>query len=161
MNAWCLAEMAKSLGKEEDYQYFSERSQNYKNLYDQQTGLMRPRLVDGSWLEMCDDLPHIIRSDVHPYYSCFDPLWVGVSPNRHFTESNAWQYLWYVPHDVQGLIGLMGGKEEFVRKLDTLFTMTHYESGKRQYAPLRSKIGQYVHGNEPVHHVTYLYNYAG
>lgn len=121
---------------------------------------MRPRYADGSWLEMCEGLPEIIRTDVHPYYSCFDPLWVGVSPNRHFTESNAWQYLWYVPHDIKGLINIMGGKNEFVRKLDTLFTMTPYESGTHQYAPLRSKIGQYVHGNEPVHHAAYLFNYV-
>jgi len=158
---WCLAEMAKALGKEEDHTFFANRSTYYRNLYDDQTGFMRPRMADGSWLEMCDSLPEIICTDVHPYYSCFDPLWVGVSPNRHFTESNAWQYLWYVPHDVQGLIHLMGGKHAFIQKLDTLFVMTPYESGTRQYAPLRSKIGQYVHGNEPVHHVAYLFNYAG
>lgn len=158
---WCLAEMAKALGKDEDHIFFANRSKYYKHLYDEQTGFMRPRMTDGSWLEMCDSLPEIIRTDVHPYYSCFDPLWVGVSPNRHYTESNAWQYLWYVPHDVQGLIDLMGGKNAFIQKLDTLFTMTSYESGTRQYAPLRSKIGQYVHGNEPVHHVAYLFNYAG
>lgn len=158
---WCLAEIAKSLGKTEDYNYFRKRTQYYTNLYDQQTGFMRPRKADGSWLEMCEDYPEIIRTDIHPYYSCFDPLWVGVSPNRHFTESNAWQYLWYVPHDVKGLINIMGGKAEFTRKLDTLFTMTSNESGTEQYAPLRSKIGQYVHGNEPVHHVSYLFNYIG
>lgn len=158
---WCLAEIANALGKHEDYTYFSKRAQFYKNLYDQQTGLMRPRMEDGSWLEMCTDLPEIVRTDVHPYYSCFDPLWVGVSPNRHFTESSAWQYLWHVQHDVKGLINLMGGEEAFSEKLDTLFTMSSKESGSHQYAPLRSKIGQYVHGNEPVHHVAYLFNYAG
>lgn len=158
---WCLAEIAKALGKEDDYQLFSERARYYANLYDQQTGFMRPRKIDGSWLEMCDSLPKIIRTDVHPYYSCFDPLWVGVSPNRHFTESSAWQYLWHVPYDVQGLINLMGGRKQFLRKLDALFGMSPKESGAHQYAPLRSKIGQYVHGNEPVHHVAYLFNYAG
>ena len=158
---WCLAEMAKDLGKTDDYQLFSERAGYYTNLYDKQTGFFRPRKVDGSWLEICDSLPTIIRTDVHPYYSCFDPLWVGVSPNRHFTESSAWQYLWHIPHDVQGLINLMGGRKEFITKLDSLFAMSPQESGERQYAPLRSKIGQYVHGNEPVHHVAYLYNYAG
>ena len=158
---WCLAEIAKSIGKNEDHNYFSTRAKYYKNLYDVQTGLMCPRLADGSWLEMCDDLPQIIENEYHPFYDCFDPLWVGVSPNRHFTESNAWQYLWYVPHDVKGLINLMGGKKEFTQKLDTLFTMTPYESGTHQYAPMRSKIGQYVHGNEPVHHVAYLFNYVG
>ena len=159
---WCLAEMANELGYKEDYKYFGERAQYYKNLYDPESGFMRPRLFDGSWLEYCDGkLPEIVHNEFHPYYNCFDPLWVGVSPNRHFTESSAWQYVWHVPHDVQGLINLMGGKDEFVKNLDTLFAMSPNESGSRQYAPLRSKIGQYVHGNEPVHHVAYLYNYAG
>ncbi len=157
---WCLSAMAKQLGRNDDYKLFSERARYYKNLYDPQSGFMRPRMADGSWLKMCKELPVIIRG-AHPYYSCFDPLWVGVSPNRHFTESSAWQYLWYVPHDVQGLIELIGGAQKFTDKLDTLFEMTPYESGPRQYAPLHSKIGQYVHGNEPVHHVAYLYNYAG
>lgn len=157
---WCLAEIAKDLGKNDDYLMFSKRARYYENLYDQSTGFFRPRKADGSWLEMCDEAPYIVREDGHPYYNCFDPLWVGVSPNRHFTESNAWQYLWHVPHDVQGLINLMGGKNQFLAKLDTLFTMTPDETGP-EYAPSYSKIGQYVHGNEPVHHVGYLYNYAG
>jgi len=158
---WCLAEIAKDLGKEEDYKLFSERAKYYDNLYDSETDFFRPRYADGTWMEMCDSLPTIIRTDVHSYFSCFDPLWVGFSPYRHFTESSAWQYLWHVQHDVQGLIDLLGGKKEFVRKLDSLFAMSPKESGKRQYAPVRSKIGQYVHGNEPCHHVAYLYNYAG
>ena len=157
---WCLSEMAKTLGKKDDYKFFSERAKNYENLYDKSTGLMRPRMADGSWLQMCDTKPEIIRNGDHQYYSCFDPLWVGSSPSRHFTESNAWQYLWHVPYDVQGLVNLIGGREKFISKLDTLFTMTPDESGP-EYAPLYSKIGQYVHGNEPVHHVGYLYNYAG
>ncbi len=158
---WCLAEIAKDLGKNDDYLLFSKRARNYENLYDHSIGLMRPRKEDGSWLEMCEEPPKIIRTeDGHQYYSCFDPLWVGVSPSRHYTESNAWQYLWHVPYDVQGLMDLMGGRKVFINKLDTLFTMTPDETGP-EYAPLYSKIGQYVHGNEPVHHVGYLYNYAG
>jgi len=157
---WCLAEMARALGKNEDARLFTERSKNYRNLYDPSIGLMRPKKADGSWLESCKEPPSIIRTEGHQYYSCFDPLWVGVSPNRHYTESNAWQYFWHVPHDVQGLINLLGGRQQFINKLDTLFTMTPDESGP-EYAPLYSKIGQYVHGNEPVHHVGYLYNYAG
>ncbi|MCG8305755.1 MAG: GH92 family glycosyl hydrolase [Cytophagales bacterium] len=158
---WCLAQIAKDLGKDDDYQLFSKRAGNYENLFDKSIGLMRPRKEDGSWLEMCEENPKIIRTkEGHRYYSCFDPLWVGVSPNRHYTESNAWQYLWHVPHDILGLANLMGGKKEFINKLDTLFTMTPDESGP-EYAPLYSKIGQYVHGNEPVHHVGYLYNYVG
>ena len=158
---WCLAEIAKDLGKNDDYLLFSKRARNYENLFDHSIGLMRPRKEDGSWLEMCEEPPKIIRTeDGHQYYSCFDPLWVGVSPSRHYTESNAWQYLWHVPYDVQGLMDLMGGRKVFINKLDTLFTMTPDETGP-EYAPLYSKIGQYVHGNEPVHHVGYLYNYAG
>ena len=157
---WCLAQMAKALGKPDDFKLFSKRAKNYENLYDKQTGFMRPRMADGSWLQMCKEPPEIIKTDYNQYYSCFDPLWVGVSPSRYFTESNAWQYLWHVPHDVQGLINLMGGRKEFINKLDTLFTMTPDETGP-EYAPLYSKIGQYVHGNEPVHHVGYLYDYAG
>jgi predicted alpha-1,2-mannosidase len=158
---WCLSEIAKDLGKMDDYELFAERATYYKNLYDNETGLIRPRKMDGSWLKMCERLPEIDTTDIHPYYDCFDPLWVGVSPNRHYTESNAMQYFWHVPYDVQGLMNLTGGRENFVSKLDSLFTMSPTESGPIQYAPLRSKIGQYVHGNEPVHHVAYLYNYAG
>ncbi|MEI6680330.1 MAG: GH92 family glycosyl hydrolase [Mariniphaga sp.] len=158
---WCLAMMAKAMGKQEDYLLFSKRALYYQNLFDKSTGFMRPKKADGSWLEMCNEPPKIIRAeDGRPYYSCFDPLWVGVSPNRHFTESNAWQYLWHVPYDIQGLMNTMGGKKEFLSKLDTLFTMTPNETGPA-YAPEFSKIGQYVHGNEPVHHVAYLFNYAG
>jgi len=158
---WCLSRMAKELGKNEDWLLFSKRALYYKNLYDQSTGFMRPKKADGQWLEMCNEPPKIIKADDgRPYYSCFDPLWVGVSPNRHFTESNAWQYLWHVPHDIQGLMNTMGGKKEFLSKLDTLFSMTPNETGPA-YAPAYSKIGQYVHGNEPVHHVAYLFNYAG
>jgi predicted alpha-1,2-mannosidase len=157
---WCLAQMAGALGHESDRDLFVDRARYYRNLYDAQTGFFRPRKEDGTWLGMCEALPVVVHNDGHPYYNCFDPLWVGVSPNRHYTESSAWQYLWHVPHDVQGLIALMGGREAFVRRLDSLFAMSPHESGERQYAPLRSKIGQYVHGNEPVHHVAYLYNYA-
>ena len=157
---WCLAQLAKALGKQEDYDLFMKRSQYYRNLYDETTGFMRPKKADGTWLEMCNEPPKIIRGETNSYYSCFDPMWVGVSPNRHFTESNAWQYLWHVPHDIQGLMNTIGGKKVFITKLDTLFTMTPYESGP-EYAPFYSKIGQYVHGNEPVHHVAYLFNYAG
>ncbi len=158
---WCLASMAKELGKDEDFRLFSKRARCYVNLFDSSTGFFRPRNADGTWLEMCSEPPKVIRADDgRPYYSCWDPLWVGVSPNRHYTESNAWQYLWHVPHDIQGLMNTMGGKKEFITKLDTLFTMTPNETGP-EYAPMYSKIGQYVHGNEPVHHVAYLFNYAG
>jgi predicted alpha-1,2-mannosidase len=158
---WCLAVMAKELGKDEDYRLFSDRAKCYTNLFDSSSGFFRPRKADGSWLEMCNEPPKVIRADDgRPYYDCWDPLWVGVSPNRHYTESNAWQYLWHIPYDVGGLMNTIGGKKEFITKLDTLFTMTPNETGP-EYAPMYSKIGQYVHGNEPVHHVAYLFSYAG
>ena len=121
---------------------------------------MRPRKYDGSWLELCEQSPDIIKNGKHSYYSCFDPLWIGRSPNRHYTESNAWQYLWYVPHDVNELINLLGGKDGFVGKLDTCFTMSPEITGPK-YVGVVGTIGQYVHGNQPSHHVTYLYDYAG
>jgi predicted alpha-1,2-mannosidase len=156
----CIATMAKALGKDEDYELFNKRSQNYKNVFDAQTQFMRPRLEDGSWLKMCDRAPEIAKNGGHSYYDCFDPLWIGRSPNRHFTESNAWQYLWFVPHDVQGLIGLFGGREHFIKKLDTFFDMSPEPTGGN-YVGAVGTIGQYVHGNQPSHQIAYFYNYAG
>ena len=157
---WCLAQIAKGLAKKEDFQYLMKRSMNYKNLYDKSSGFMRPKLLDGSWLKMCDGPPGIIKYGKHSYYDCFDPLWIGIRPNRHYTESNAWQYLWAVQHDVNGLIDLMGGREKFIARLDTLFTMSPEVHGPN-YVGVVGTIGQYVHGNQPSHHVTYLYDYAG
>jgi predicted alpha-1,2-mannosidase len=157
---WCLAQLAHSLGKSQDYQYFKTTAKNYKNVFDKKNGFMRPRMYDGSWLKMCGQQPEIIKNGNHAYYDCFDPLLVGVRPNRHFTESNAWQYLWSVPHDVQGLIDLFGGREKFVAKLDSFFTMSPEITGPN-YVGVVGTIGQYVHGNQPSHHVAYLYNYAG
>ncbi|MDP8231183.1 MAG: glycoside hydrolase family 92 protein, partial [Candidatus Zophobacter franzmannii] len=157
---WCLAQLTESLGKEHDSQFFKNRAGNYKNVFDKESGFMRPRLYDGSWLPMCEQLPKIVQNGNHSYYDCFDPLMIGLRPNRHFTESNAWQYLWSVPHDVQGLIDLMDGKENFVAKLDTFFTMSPEVNGPN-YVGVVGTIGQYVHGNQPSHHVAYLYNYAG
>lgn len=157
---WCLAQLASAIGKKEDSQYFKKRSLNYKNVFDKETGFMRPRMYDGSWLKVCEQPPTINKNGEHSYYSCFDPLWIGVRPNRHFTESNAWQYLWSVPHDVKGLIDQMGGSESFITKLDTFFNMSPEVNGPN-YVGVVGTIGQYVHGNQPSHHVAYLYNYAG
>ena len=159
---WCLAQMAKEIGKEKDYKYFIKRAENYKNVYDKETGFMRPKMLDGSWLKLCEKNQEnkIIKDDNHSYYSCFDPLLIGLRPNRHYTESNAWQYLWSVQHNVNGIIELMGGKENFTNKLDRFFTMSPEVSGPN-YVGVVGTIGAYVHGNQPSHHVAYLYNYAG
>ncbi len=143
---FAVAQMAKALGKEDDYKMFTERSRNYRNVYDARVGFMRGRKSDGSWLEP------------------FDPLaWGGV-----YTEGNAWQWLWSVQQDVPGLIELMGGKEAFAKKLDELFTTTTTFKvggyGQVIHEMTEAKMGdmgQYAHVNEPVHHVAYLYDYAG
>jgi predicted alpha-1,2-mannosidase len=143
---FCVSQMARALGKTDDYRLFKEHSTNYKNIFDPKTGFMRGRNRDGSWVEP------------------FDPLaWGGV-----FTEGNAWQWLWSVQHDVAGLIDLLGGREAFLQKLDTLFSSTtefHVGGyGKVIHEMTEAKLantGQYAHINEPVHHVIYLYDYAG
>ena len=159
---WCIAQLAKELGKDDDYRYFSNRALNYRNVYDKETGFMRPRMSDGSWLRLCKkgELPKPAFNGDHSYYGCFDPLFIGTRPNRHYAESNAWHYLWSVQHDVPGLINLMGGKDAFVKKLDEFFTMSPEITGPN-YVGVVGTIGQYVHGNQPSHHVAYMYDYAG
>ncbi|WP_321476440.1 GH92 family glycosyl hydrolase [uncultured Paludibaculum sp.] len=143
---FCIAQMARALGKQDDYQRFMKQAKSYRNLYDPSTGFMRGRNRDGSWL------------------TPFDPLdWGGV-----FTEGNAWQWLWSVQHDIPGLIELMGGRDAFIKKLDTLFsTTTDFKVGGYKqviHEMTEAKLGdmgQYAHINEPVHHVIYLYDYVG
>ena len=134
---WCIAQMARLLKREEDYKRFIRRSQFYKNLFDSHTGFMRARR-NGAFLEP------------------FDPREV----NFNFTEANAWQYSFFVPQDVSGLVALMGGKESFARKLDELFTTESRTTGREQ-ADITGLIGQYAHGNEPSHHMAYLYDFVG
>ena len=159
---WCLAQLAKELGNEDDYKYFSKRAKNYINVYDKETGFMRPRMFDGSWLKMAEKgvMPGIATYGAHSYYDSFDPLLIGLRPNRHYAESNAWHYLWSVQHDINGLADLMGGNEAFIKKLDTFFTMSPEVSGPN-YVGVVGTIGQYVHGNQPSHHVAYMYDYVG
>ena len=140
-NDWCVAQLAKALGKDDDYKLFMSRAYNYKNLLDEISGLARPKDSNGNWL------------------SPFDPTLVGHGNERHYTEANAWQYTWFVPHDVQGLINFEGGRENFIIKLDTLFTMS--SEVKETVSDVTGLIGQYAHGNEPSHHTLYLYDYAG
>jgi predicted alpha-1,2-mannosidase len=134
---WCIAQMARRLGRAADYNRYIARAQAYKNVFDSESGFMRPRSNAG-WLQP------------------FDPRNVDFN----FTEANSWQYTFFVPQDLSGLIELMGGKEEFARKLDALFTTTSETTG-RQQADITGLIGQYAHGNEPSHHMAYLYNYVG
>ncbi|MBP1840053.1 GH92 family glycosyl hydrolase [Formosa algae] len=135
---WCIAQFAKDLGKEVDYKYFSARANNWKNIYDSKSTFMRPKYKDGKFIE------HFIPKEYTPY----------------FCESNAWQYVWSVPQDVEGLIDTIGRETAFETKLDSMFSYYPLANDK---LPIFSTgmIGQYAHGNEPSHHVGYLYNYIG
>ena len=139
---WCIAQMAKALGKEEDYQRFNKRAGFFRNHFDLKTGFMRGKNSDGNWKE-----------DFNPLYSNHR--------EDEYTEGNAWQYSWFVPHDVKGLIELHRGAENFVVKLDSLFEQNTTVEGENSSADISGLIGQYAHGNEPSHHVAYLYSYAG
>ncbi len=140
-NDWCVAQLAKALGKTADYELFMKRAANYKNVMDASTGFARPKNDDGKWL------------------SPFDPTFIGNGKDRHYTEANAWQYTWFVPQDVQGLIDVEGGRTRFVEKLDSLFTISSVI--KETVSDATGLIGQYAQGNEPGHHTIYLYDYAG
>lgn len=134
---WCIAQMAMLLNKIEDYHYFIKRSQNWKNIFDSTTGFMRPK-KNGGW-----DKP-------------FDPREV----NNNFTEGNSWQYSFFVPQDVPGMIEAYGGQDKFEAKLDEMFTAPSETTGREQ-VDITGLIGQYAHGNEPSHHMAYLYNAIG
>lgn len=137
LSDWCIAQMALRLGDQSDYAYYSKRAGAYSNYFDPETGFLRPKLANGTFKKP------------------FNPFKV----EGDYTEGNAWQYNWLVPQDVEGLIRLLGGDKPFLRKLDNLFVAT----GDMEDAPsdMSGLIGQYVHGNEPSHHITYLYAYAG
>lgn len=133
---WTIAQMAKALNKKDDYQTFLKRSQYYKNVFEPKSKFMRGRFRN-SW------------------FSPFDPYEV----NFNYTEANAWQYSFYVPQDISGLITIMGGKKQLELQLDTLFNARKETSGRKQ-ADITGLIGQYAHGNEPSHHMAYLYNFV-
>ncbi len=139
---WCIARLARELGKTDDYEYFMTRARSYSILFDKETGFMRGKLSDGSWR-----VP-------------FDPKHSEHRVNTDYTEGNAWQHSWFVPHDVSGLIELHGGNEAFVAKLDQLFSESSEITGDHISSDISGLIGQYAHGNEPSHHIAYLYNYA-
>jgi predicted alpha-1,2-mannosidase len=134
---WCIARYAGLYGDSSVRNQYIRRAQYYKNVFDPKTGFMRPR-KNGGWL------------------SPFDPREV----NNHFTEANSWQYSFYVPQDIAGLIRLQGGEAAFARKLDRLFAEPTQTTGRDQ-ADITGLIGQYAQGNEPSHHIAYLYNYVG
>jgi predicted alpha-1,2-mannosidase len=158
---WCIAQLAKELGRNKDYDLFMQRAHNYRNLWEPGTRFMRPKKADGTWLEPLNGREQdIVTVGEHSWYKYFDPLLIGKRPNRHYTESNAWQYIWSVQHDPKGLINLFGGSKQFTAKLDTFFEMSPNVSPPK-YVGVVGTIGQYVHGNQPSHHVAYLYNFAG
>ena len=134
---WCIAQVAKMLGKEEDYQYFMDRAHNYKNHFDPGTGFFRARSGRGAFKPGFDPLAY------HPEDYC---------------EANAWQYYWYVPQDMEELIAKTGGVKTFETKLDQMFTLQ--PPGDTAPEWISGYIGQYVHGNEPSHHVPYLYSFV-
>jgi predicted alpha-1,2-mannosidase len=133
---WCIAQIARELGKDDEFKLFTERSQYWKNLFDPSTGFMRAR-VNGGWAKP------------------FDPT----SVNINYTEANAWQYSFFVPHEIDGLISSMGGDTAFACKLDSMFYGNSNLSGRSQ-SDITGMIGQYAQGNEPSHHMAYLYNYV-
>ena len=143
-NDWCVAQVARKLNKLDDYNFFLKRSGFYGNVFDTATNFMRGKDSKGQWVVpfMPLEVTHIDAGS-----GCY-------------TEGNAWQHTWYVPHDVKNLIKLMGGQKAFEMKLDTLFSLNAPVTG-RISLDVTGLIGQYAHGNEPSHHVAYLYNYAG
>ncbi len=134
---WCIAIMAKELGKKDDYEKYLKRAQSYKNIFDPSTGFMRAKM-NGRWFEP------------------FDPKEV----NFNYTEANSWQYSFFVPQDVNGLVNLLGGREELISRLDQLFSESTETTGRHQ-SDITGLVGQYAHGNEPSHQMAYLFNYVG
>ncbi len=135
---WCIAQIAKALGKKDDYQTYSKRAQNFKNIFNKKTGFMQPKLANGQWK------------------TPFDPY----SETRDYTEADPWQDIWYAPQNVPNLIKLMGDRQKFVERLDTLFTRSPKLHGSK-VPDISGLIGQYVQGNEPDMQAPFMYDYAG
>lgn len=138
---WSVAQVAKSMGKTEDYDYFMNRSKSYKHYFDPATGFMRGLSSDGKF-----------RTPFNPFES--------VHRDNDYTEGNGWQYTWLVPHDIQGLAELFGSTDQMISKLDSLF-IVEGSLGEHASPDISGLIGQYAHGNEPSHHVIYMYPYLG
>jgi len=140
---WCVAQMAQALGKDEDYKFFLNRSRAYQHLFDNETGFMRGKSVDGnSWNEP------------------FDAKHSNHREQTDYTEGNAWQHSWFVPHDVEDFISLHGSNEVFTNRLEQLFTESSEITGDNVSVDISGLIGQYAHGNEPSHHIAYMFNHA-
>lgn len=142
---WCAARMAEALGHTEDAVFFRKRAENWRNVLDPETRFMRGRLADGSW-----------RTPFDPYHCGHESSWAG-----DFTEGNAWQWRWHVLQDPAGLIAALGGKDSACAKLDELFTLPSDLNREQTSRDVTGLEGQYVQGNEPSHHIPYLYQYAG
>ncbi|MGK6351703.1 GH92 family glycosyl hydrolase [Parapedobacter sp. DT-150] len=141
---WCIAQVAKKLGKTADYATFMNRSKSYAQLFDKETGFMRAKKSDGQFVEP------------------FDPFWSEHDLDKsQYIEGNAWQHSFFVPHDVQGLAGLYGGNAGLSKKLDELFAAPSEMHGENVSPDASGFIGQYAHGNEPSHHIAYMYSYIG
>lgn len=140
---WCIAQVAKKLGKTADYNRFMKRSQSYRHLFDASTGFMRAKDSTGKFVEP------------------FDPLVSEHGFDGQYIEGTAWQHSFFVPHDVAGLAALHGGKEKLVQKLDTLFYTTSELHGENVSIDVTGLLGQYAHGNEPSHHIIYMYTALG
>lgn len=138
---WAVAQVAKKLGKSDDYAYFSRRALNYRNVIDSVSRFARGRHQDGRW-----------RDPFDPFYSSHE--------QDDNTEGNAWQYTWLVPHDLDGLVDLLGGKDAFLQKLDSFFVVEG-DLGTTASPDISGLIGQYAHGNEPSHHIIYFYTMLG
>ena len=142
---YCAALLAKELGYEDDYEFFMKRSQYYRNVFDPSTGLMRGKDSKGNWRTPFDKF-HLSHAG---------------TAGGDYTEGNAWQYTWHVMQDVDGLVDLMGGREKFLTKLDSLFVLDTKAEATGFVGDVTGLIGQYAHGNEPSHHVVYLYSMLG
>jgi len=138
---WTIARAARALGKKDVAATFEKRAGNWRSLFDGKTGFLRPKLADGRFREP------------------FDPAKAGAASG--FTEGNSWQYSWYEPQDIGGVIKLLGGDAKLVDKLDAMFAAKVEPGQYDDVEDMAGLIGQYVHGNEPSHHLAYLYDYAG
>jgi len=139
---WGIAAMANKMGRQEDFSYFKKRSKYYAHYVDSALGFVRPKLASGS------------------FFAPYNPFTSIHGERGHFTEGNGWQYTFFVPEDPEGLMRLLGGEQKFIAKLDTFFR-AEGDMGPEASMDISGLIGQYAHGNEPSHHIAYLYPYAG
>ena len=140
---WCIAQVARKLKVYDDYELFTKRAGNYQFVFDRRLGFFRGRNSDGSWVEP------------------FDPYHSSVGRASMFVEGTAWQHAFFVPHDIKGYSNLMGGREKVLLKLDSLFSVSSKIRGDEVTPDISGLIGQYAHGNEPSHHIAYMYSALG